>query len=115
MFYKFFEPFIFSDLLLREDIGIDALTSLYSAYKMKDELVLLSHLYTHLKLICLNNFALKKLAIKEKLFDVITFIFANGDCGNTIIIWEENTIDIWTVMEGAMADIADGCWESETF
>ena len=80
LFYKFFEPFIFSDLLLKEDIGIDALTSLYSAYKMKDELVLLSHLYTHLKLICLNNFALKKLAVKEKLFDVITFIFAHGDC-----------------------------------
>ena len=80
LFYKFFEPFIFSDLLIKEDIGIDALTSLYSAYKMKDELVLLSHLYTHLKLICLNNFALKKLAVKEKLFDLITFIFANGNC-----------------------------------
>ena len=79
LFYKFFEPFIFSDLLVKEDIGIDALTSLYSAYKMKDELVLLSHLFTHLKLKCLNNFALKKLAVKEKLFDLITFIFANGD------------------------------------
>ena len=80
LFYKLFEPFIFSDLLLKEDIGIEALTSLYGAYKIKNELVLLSHLFTHINLNCLNNFMIKKLAVKENLFNLIIFIFSNGCC-----------------------------------
>ena len=80
LFYKLFEPFIFSDLLLKEDIGIEALTSLYGAYKIKNELVLLSHLFTHINFDCLNNFMIKRLAIKENLFNLIIFIFSNGQC-----------------------------------
>ena len=79
-FYKLLEHFIFNDLLLKEDLDAASLTSLYGAYKIKDELVLLSHLFTHLNIKCLNNFMVKKLAIKDNLFNLIIFIFSNGDC-----------------------------------
>ena len=79
-FYKLLEHFIFNDLLLKEDLDVASLTSLYGAYKIKDELVLLSHLFTHLNIKCLNNFMVKKLAIKDNLFNLIIFIFSNGDC-----------------------------------
>ena len=80
LFYKLFESFIFSDNLLEEEIGVDALTSFFGAYKIKNELVLLSHLFTHINIKSLNNFMIKKLAIKENLFNLIIFIFSNGEC-----------------------------------
>ena len=86
LFYKLFESFIFNDLLIKEDIDPAALTSLYAAYKMKNELVLLSHLFTHLNLNNLNNFAIKKLAVQENLFSLIIFIFSNGDCGEDFFL-----------------------------
>jgi len=80
LFYTLFESFIFNDNLLEEEIGVDALTSFFGAYKIKNELVLLSHLFTHINIKSLNNFMIKKLAVKENLFNLIIFIFSNGDC-----------------------------------
>ena len=80
LFYKLLEPFIFNDLFLNEQIGIEALTSLYGTYKIKEEIVLFSHLLTHINLKCLNNFMIKKISIQENLFDLIIYIFSNGDC-----------------------------------
>ena len=79
LFYKLFESFIFNDELLTKEIGVDALTSIFGAYKIKNELVLLSHLLTHINIKSLNNFMIKKLAIKENLFNLIIFIFSNGE------------------------------------
>ena len=80
LFYKLLEPFIFSDLFYNEDIGIEALTSLYGTYKIKNELILLSHLLIHINIKCLNNFMIKKLSMQENLFDLIIYIFSNGNC-----------------------------------
>ena len=80
LFYKLFESFIFNDKLLEEEIGVDVLTSFFGAYKIKNELVLLSHLFTHINIKSLNNFMIKKLAVKENLFNLIIFIFSNGEC-----------------------------------
>ena len=80
LFYKLLEPFIFNDLLIQEKLGEDALTSLYGAYKLKNELVLLSHLFIHINLKCLTNFTIKRLAVKENLFSLLIFIFSNGNC-----------------------------------
>ena len=80
LFYKLLEPFIFNDLLIQENLGEDALTSLYGAYKLKNELVLLSHLFIHINLKCLTNFTIKRLAVKENLFSLLIFIFSNGNC-----------------------------------
>ena len=80
LFYKLLEPFIFNDLLIQEKLNESALTSLYGAYEMKKELVLLSHLFIHINLKCLTNFTIKKLAIKENLFSLLIFIFSNGSC-----------------------------------
>ena len=80
LFYKLLEPFIFNDLLIQENLGEEALTSLYGAYKMKNELVLLSHLFIHINLRCLTNFTIKKLAVRESLFSLLIFIFSNGNC-----------------------------------
>ena len=86
LFYKLLEPFIFRDKFHNEDIGIEALTSLYGAFKIKDELVLLSHLLTHLNLKCLNNFMIKKLSLQENLFDIIIYIFSNGVCAEDFFL-----------------------------
>ena len=80
LFYKLLEPFIFNDLLIQENLGEDALTSLYGTYKLKNELVLLSHLFIHINLKCLTNFTIKRLAVKENLFSLLIFIFSNGNC-----------------------------------
>ena len=80
LFYKLLEPFIFNDLFNNEEIGIEALTSLYGTYKIKGEIVLFSHLLTHINLKCLNNFMIKKISIQENLFDLIIYIFSNGTC-----------------------------------
>ena len=80
LFYKLLEPFIFNDLLIQDILGEDVLTSLFGAYKLKNELVLLSHLFIHLNLKCLTNFTIKKLAVKENLFSLLIFIFSNGNC-----------------------------------
>ena len=80
LFYKLLEPFIFNDLFYNEDIGIEALTSLYGTYKIKNELILLSHLLIHINIKCLDNFMIKKLSIQENLFDLIMYIFSNGNC-----------------------------------
>ena len=80
LFYKLLEPFIFNDLLIQENLGEFALTSLYGAYKLKNELVLLSHLFIHINLRCLTNFTIKKIAVTDKLFSLLIFIFSNGDC-----------------------------------
>ena len=80
LFYKLLEPFIFNDLLIQENLGEFALTSLYGAYKLKNELVLLSHLFIHINLKCLTNFTIKKIAVTDKLFSLLIFIFSNGDC-----------------------------------
>ena len=79
LFYKLLEPFIFNDLFYNEDIGIEALTSLYGTYKIKEEIVLLSHLLTHINLKCLDNFMIKKISVQENLFDLIIYIFSNGN------------------------------------
>ena len=86
LFYKLLEPFIFNDLLLQENIGNDALSSFYGSYKIKNELILLSHLFTHFNLKCLNNFFIKKLAVKDNLFNVIIYIFSNGDSGEDFFL-----------------------------
>jgi len=86
LFYKLFESFIFNDNLLEEEIGVDALTSFFGAYKIKNELVLLSHLFTHINIKSLNNFMIKKLAVKENLFNLIIFIFSNGDCSEDFFL-----------------------------
>ena len=78
LFYKLLEPFIFNDLFYNENIGIEALTSLYGAYKIKEETALLSHLLIHINLKCLNNFMIKKISVQENLFDLIIYIFSNG-------------------------------------
>ena len=80
LFYKLLEPFIFNDLLIQDILGVDVLTSLFGAYKLKNELVLLSHLFIHINLKCLTNFTIKKLAVKENLFSLLIFIFSNGSC-----------------------------------
>ena len=80
LFYKLLEPFIFNDLLIQEQMKEDDLTSLYGAYELKKELVLLSHLFIHINLKCLTNFTIKKLAIKDNLFSLLIFIFSNGKC-----------------------------------
>jgi hypothetical protein len=80
LFYKLLEPFIIKDLFYNEDIGIEALTSLYGTYKIKNELILLSHLLIHINIKCLNNFMIKKLSIQENLFNLMMYIFSNGNC-----------------------------------
>ena len=79
LFYKLLEPFIFNDLLIKDYLTEEDLTSLYRAYKKKNELVLLSHLFIHLNLKCLTNFTMKKMAVQENLYSLIIFIFSNGD------------------------------------
>ena len=86
LFYKLLEPFIFNDKFHNEIIGIDAVTSLYGTYKIKDELILLSHLLTHINLKCLNNFMIKKLSLQENLFDLIIYIFSNGSCSEDFFL-----------------------------
>ena len=86
LFYKLLEPFIFNDLFHNEDIGIEALTSLYGAYKIKDEIILFSHLLTHINLKCLNNFMIKKISLQENLFDLIIYIFSNGTCSEDFFL-----------------------------
>ena len=86
LFYKLLEPFIFNDLFHDEDIGIEALTSLYGSYKIKEEIILLSHLLTHINLKCLNNFMIKKISIQENLFDLIIYIFSNGTCSEDFFL-----------------------------
>ena len=78
LFYKLFEPFIFNDLLFQEKISEAALTSLYVAYKTKNELILLSHLLTHINYSSLNTFAIKKLVVGDSLYSLLIFIFSNG-------------------------------------
>ena len=80
LFYKLLEPFIFNDLVIQEKLDENVLTSLYGTYKLKNELVLLSHLFIHINLKCLSNFTIKRLAVKENLFSLLIFIFSNGDC-----------------------------------
>ena len=79
LFYKLFEPYIFKDRLLQQTISKEALTSLYGAYKMKNELILLSHLFTHINLNNLNNIIIKRIAVVENIFNLIIFIFSNGE------------------------------------
>ena len=86
LFYKLLEPFIFNDLFYNEDIGIEALQSLYGTYKIKDELILLSHLLIHINIKCLNNFMIKKLSTQENLFDLIIYIFSNGTCSEDFFL-----------------------------
>lgn len=86
LFYKLLEPFIFNDLFHNEEIGIEALTSLYGAYKIKDEIILFSHLLTHINLKCLNNFMIKKISLQENLFDLIIYIFSNGTCSEDFFL-----------------------------
>ena len=78
LFYKLFEPFIFNDLLYQEKISVNALTSLYFAYKTRNELILLSHLLTHINYSCLNNFEITKLFVGDNLYSLLIFIFSNG-------------------------------------
>ena len=80
LFYKLLEPFIFNDLLIKDDLSEEILTLLYRAYKSKNELALLSHLFIHINIRCLNNFAMKKLAVTSNLYSLIIFLFSNGKC-----------------------------------
>ena len=73
LFFKSLESYIFRDLLFKKNFGIDSLNSLYSSYKIKNELIILSHLFTHINIICINNFALQKMAINENLLDLIIY------------------------------------------
>lgn len=80
LFYKLLEPFIFNDLLIKDNLSEETLTLLYRAYKSKNELALLSHLFIHINIQCLNNFAMKKLAVTANLYSLIIFLFSNGNC-----------------------------------
>ena len=80
LFYKLLEPFIFNDLLIKDNLSEEILTLLYRAYKSKNELALLSHLFIHINIQCLNNFAMKKLAVTSNLYSLIIFLFSNGNC-----------------------------------
>ena len=86
LFYKLLEPYIFNDILLKENIGLEGLTSLYGSYKIKNELILLSHLFTHINLKNLNNIIIKKLAVQENIFNLIIFIFSNGECSEDFFL-----------------------------
>ena len=79
LFYKLFEPYIFNDSLLNAKIEDDILTSLYGTYKIKNELILFSHLFTHINLKYLNKILIKKIAVQDNIYNLIIFLFSNGD------------------------------------
>ena len=78
LFYKLLEPFIFNDQLINEDLSETFLILLYKTYKCKKELVLLSHLFTHINLKSVSTPAIQKLASDENLFTLIIYTYSNG-------------------------------------
>ena len=99
LFYKLLEPFIFNNLFYNEEIGIEALTSLYGSYKIKNEIVVFSHLLTHINLKCLNNFMIKKISIQENMFDLIIYIFSHGNCCEDFFLPISKMYECFTKLE----------------